>query len=209
MIQRNHFPTPAGPFILAFGDSLTAGYGLRRDDAFPAVLERGLQARFAGASVHNAGVSGDTTSGGRARLPRVLAALPRAPHLAIVELGANDFIRNVDPARTADQLDAILATLRDCRIPVLLAGMQAPAILGERALRFNAIYPALAARHAVALDPFFLHGVAGRQGYVLADGFHPNAAGIAHVAARILPQVEALLAEQVGRLEMVGGQGLW
>lgn len=204
MIQHDHPPAPADAFILAFGDSLTAGYGLRRDDAFPAVLERGLQAKFAGASVHNAGVSGDTTSGGRARLPRVLAALPRTPNLAIVELGANDFIRGVDPARTADHLDAILAMLHDCRIPVLLAGMQAPAILGERARRFNAIYPTLATRHAVALDPFFLDGVAGRQGFVLADGFHPNAAGIAHVVARILPRVEAVLAEQVGRQELVG-----
>lgn len=201
MIPHDNHPHPAAPLILAFGDSLTAGYGLRRDEAFPHQLERHLQTRFPGARVHNAGVSGDTTSGGRARLSRVLTGLPRTPDLAIVELGATDFIRGVDPARTGDHLDAILATLRDCRIPALLAGMQAPLMLGERARRFNALYPILAARHEVAFDPFFLSGVAGRQGYVLADGFHPNGRGIAHVAMRILPLVEAALK---GQLEIVG-----
>ena len=185
-------PTP--PYILAFGDSLTAGYGLRRDESFPRQLELRLATRHPGAVVNNASVSGDTTTGGRARLARVLAALLRLPDLAIVELGANDFIRGIDPARTEDNLDAILTDLARYRIPALLTGMHAPAILGTRAIRFNALYPALAARHGVTFDPFFLEGVAGRRGYVLADGFHPNASAIAHVATRILPLVEAALA---------------
>ena len=186
--------TPAFPFVLAFGDSLTAGYGLTRAEAFPARLEALLRARSPSASVHAAGVSGDTTADGRRRLARVLARLPQRPDLAIVELGANDALRRVPVVQTRANLDAILHELGRCGIPVLLAGMVAPPWLGAAALAFNRIYPDLAAAHGVPLDPFFLDGVALRPGHVLADGFHPNARAIAHVAQRILPAVEMALA---------------
>jgi acyl-CoA thioesterase I len=179
--------------VLAFGDSLTAGFGLRREEAFPAQLQLRLQRRLPGAVVHNAGVSGETTADGRERLPRVLARLARRPDLAIVELGANDLIRAFDPRRTADNLDAMLIELARCRVPVLLAGMMAPPFLGAWAQRFNAVFPAAAARHGAAFYPFFLDGVLGDPTLVLADGVHPNARAIGIVADRILPHVERAL----------------
>lgn len=186
------------PFILAFGDSLTAGYGLARAQSFASRLEALLRARHPAASVHNAGVSGDTTSGGRARLARVLAALPAKPDLAILQLGANDMMRGYPPLRTRENLAAMLVEFGRCNIPVVLAGMVAPALLGPSATAFNAIYAELAAAHRATLYPFFLDGVALRPGLTLADGFHPNAKAIKIVAQRILPTVEAALA---GRAE--------
>jgi len=183
----------ADPFILAFGDSLTAGYGLPRDHAFPHQLEQLLRERHPHAIVHNAGVSGDTTAGGRARLPRVLLRLPRRPDLAIVELGANDLLRGVAPERTRDNLNWIVGELGRCAIPVLLAGMQAPAFLGAFASRFNALFADVASAHGVPLDPFFLSGVMGDRTLTLADGIHPNGRAIGVVARRLLPQVEAAL----------------
>jgi acyl-CoA thioesterase-1 len=182
------------PFVLAFGDSLTAGYGLAREDAFPARLQALLRDRRPNAVVQNAGVSGDTTSSGRARLPRVLSALRQRPDLAILELGANDFLQGVDAARTRQNLDAMLTAFADSGIAVLLAGMRAPPFLGVAAAPFNAIHPDLAARHGVPLYPFFLDGVAGRRDRTLADGLHPNAVAVAEVARRILPHVERALA---------------
>ncbi len=182
-----------GPNLLAFGDSLTAGYGLSRTDAFPAQLERLLQGTHPGAAVRNAGVSGETSIGGRARLSRLLSSLDIRPDLAIVELGANDFIRGIDPVRTEDNLDAILRELARCGIPTLLAGMAAPALLGPIAARFNALFPALAAKHRVPLYPFFLKGVIGDPALTLADGLHPNARAIGIVARNILPSVLAAL----------------
>lgn len=182
-----------GPVVLAFGDSLTAGYGLRAGECFGSRLETLLRRHHPGASVIRAGVSGETTDGGRARLPRVLSQLDPQPDLAIVELGANDFIRRVDPAVTEANLDWMIGELQRCGIPVLLAGMRVPAILGPLAARFNALFPAVAGRQGAALYPFFLDGVAGRRGLVLADGIHPNAAAIEEVARRILPHVEAAL----------------
>lgn len=179
--------------MLAFGDSLTAGYGLRAGECFGSRLEALLRHRHAGAAVIRAGVSGETSAGGRARLPRVLSGLDHRPDLALVELGANDFIRRVDPAATDANLDWIVGELRRCGIPVLLAGMRAPMILGPLAARFNAVFPAVAGRQNVPLYPFFLDGVAGRRGLVLADGIHPNASAIEEVARRILPHVEAAL----------------
>ena len=181
------------PFVLAFGDSLTAGYGLAGGDAFPAKLEALLRDRHPDAQVQNAGVSGDTTASGRARLPRVLSALRQRPDLAILELGANDFFQGFDPATTRRNLDAMLTAFADSAIPVLLAGMRAPAFLGAAA-PFDAVHPDLAARHGVPLYPFFLDGVVGRREFTLADGLHPNAAAIAEVARRILPHVERALA---------------
>lgn len=182
------------PFVLAFGDSLTAGYGLARDDAFPVRLQSLLRARQPDAVVQNGGVSGDTTTLGRARLPRLLSALRQRPDLAILELGANDFLQGLDPARTRQNLDAMLVTFADSGIPVLLAGMRAPPFLGAAAALFNAIHPDLAARHGVPLYPFFLDGVVGRRDLTLADGIHPNAVAIAEVARRVLPHVERALA---------------
>jgi len=182
------------PFVLAFGDSLIAGYGLARSDAFPMRLEALLRAQHPEARVQNAGVSGDTTASGLARLPRVLSGLRQRPALAILELGANDFFQGFDPARTRQNLDAILTGFADSGIPVLLAGMRAPPFLGAAAAPFDAIYPDLAARHGVPLYPSFLEGVVGLRAFTLADGVHPNAAAIAEVARRILPHVERALA---------------
>lgn len=181
------------PYLLAFGDSLVAGYGLAPDQAFPKRLEAMLAIRRPGAVVENAGMSGDTTASGRARLPRVLSRLIRRPDLAILELGANDVIRGVDPARTRDHLDWMLGEFERAGIPVLLAGMLAPPFLGAWAARFNAVYPELAERHGAAFYPFFLDGVVGDRSLVLADGIHPNARAIDMIAARILPHVEAAL----------------
>lgn len=182
------------PYILAFGDSLTAGYGLATDQSFPRQLEALLRQRHPATAVDNAGVSGDTSTSGRARLARVLARLTRQPDLAIVELGANDLLRGIAPDRMRDNLDAILTELARCGIPVLLAGMWAPPFLGTFAERYNQVFPALAKAHGVPLYPFFLAGVAGDPALTLADRIHPNAQAIGIVAKRILPHVEAALA---------------
>ncbi|TXC70790.1 arylesterase [Sphingomonas ginsenosidivorax] len=186
-------PLPS-PFVLAFGDSLTAGYGLSPQEAFPARLEALLRDRHPAVRVQNAGVSGDTSASGRARLAHVLSTLRQRPDLAILELGANDFLQGLDPVRTRQNLDAMLTSFADSGIPVLLAGMRAPPFLGAAAVPFNAIHPDLAARHGVPLYPFFLDGVIGRRDLTLADGLHPNAIAVAEVARRILPHVEQALA---------------
>ena len=183
----------ATPFVLALGDSLTAGYGLARDQSFAAQLEALLRRRHPDARVHNAGVSGDTSAGGLARLPRVLASLTQRPDLAIVELGANDLLRGIAPERMRTNLDAILSELARCGIPVLLAGMLAPPFLGAFAGRYNAVFPDLARAHGVPLYPFFLDGVVGDPALTLADRIHPNARAVGIVAGRILPHVEAAL----------------
>lgn len=182
------------PHILALGDSLTAGYGLAPHESFPRQLEELLRERHPSATVHNAGVSGDTSAGGVARLPRVLQRLTGKPDLAIVELGANDLIRGIAPERMEANLDAILVELKRCGIPVLLAGMWAPPFLGAFTTRYNQIFPRLAKAHAVPLYPFFLAGVAGDPKLTLRDRIHPNAQAIGIVARRILPHVEAALA---------------
>ena len=178
------------PFVLAFGDSLTAGYGLAPHDSFPAQLEALLRVTRPGAVVRNAGVSGDTSASARARLPRVLSALPRRPDLAIVELGANDVLRGLPPERMRDNLSWILDEFARCGIRVLFAGTLVPAFLGAFASRYNAVFPTLAARYGVTLDPHFLDGVAGVAGLTLPDRLHPNARAIAIVARRVLPLVE-------------------
>ena len=178
--------------LLAFGDSLTSGWGLAARDAFPAQLERALHA--AGRKtvrVIASGVAGDTSAGGRARLAWSLADRPDA---AIVELGANDGLRGIDPASTYGNLDAILAELKRRGIPVLLAGMYAPPNLGsEYGEAFNAIYPQLAERHGVVLYPFFLEGVAVEPALNQPDGIHPNGDGVAVIVERILPYVMRVL----------------
>ncbi len=178
--------------LLAFGDSLTSGWGLAAADAFPAALERALHAAGRGdVRVIAAGVAGDTSAGGRARLAWSLAG---RPHAAIVELGANDGLRGIDPASTLANLDAILAELKRRGIAVLLAGMYAPPNLGrEYGQAFDAIYPKLAKKHGVALYPFFLDGVAIEPALNQPDGLHPNAAGVAVIVRRILPYVMRVL----------------
>lgn len=146
-----------------------------------------------GAAVIDAGRSGDTTAGGLARLPGVLARCARSPDLCLVELGANDAIRAIDPARTSDNLDAVLSMLEQQRIPALLCGMIAPPFLGIYATRFNAIFPAVAERHQASFYPFFLDGVVGDPTLTLPDGLHPNARAIEIVAERVVPHVEKAL----------------
>lgn len=177
--------------ILVLGDSLAAGYGLPADQAFPARLEAALRARGHAVRLINAGVSGDTTAGGRARLDWALTELPE---IVIVELGANDAMRGIDPRATRANLDDILTRLKSRGVRVLLAGMLAPPNLGEEFGRdFNAVFPGLARSHNVAFYPFFLDGVAARRGLNQPDGLHPNARGVAVIVDRILPYVVRLL----------------
>jgi acyl-CoA thioesterase-1 len=188
---------PAAPPVrlVVLGDSLTAGYGLPRADAFPARLEQALRAEGLAVSVIDAGVSGDTTAGGRARLGWALGRTPgEAPDAVIVELGANDALRGLDPEEAYRNLDAILTELGRRGIPVLLAGMLAPPNMGSAyASRFAAIYPRLAKQHGVALYPFFLDGVAGDPALNQADGIHPNARGVAEIVRRITPAAADLV----------------
>ncbi|GEP02665.1 arylesterase [Methylobacterium oxalidis] len=177
--------------LVAFGDSLTAGYRLPADAAFPASLERALRAKGHAVTVANAGVSGDTTTAG---LDRLDWSVPDGTDGVILELGGNDMLRGTDPAVTRKALDAILGRLKERNIPVLLAGMRASANLGpDYVARFDAIFPDLARRHEVALYPFFLQGVAGERGLNLDDGMHPNAKGVEAIVAGILPSVESFL----------------
>lgn len=184
----------ASPFVLAFGDSLTAGYGLASADAFPAQLQTLLRAHAPGAFVQNAGMSGDTSASGRARLPGTLSRLRVKPDLAILELGANDLLRAIAPERMRDNLDAMLGEFEACGIRVLLTGMVAPPFLGAAfAERYNGVFTGLAAKHRVPLYPFFLDGVVGDPALTLADRIHPNARAIGIVARRILPHVATAL----------------
>jgi acyl-CoA thioesterase-1 len=177
--------------ILALGDSLTAGYGLAQGDGFTDQLQRALQGAGYDAVVINAGVSGDTTAGGLARLDWALAD---APDIAIVELGANDALRGIDPASSRANLDAILEQLGERQVPALLAGMLAPRNLGaDYVTAFDGMYPDLADAHQVPLYPFFLEGVATRPELNQADGMHPNAQGVAAIVDGILPEVTAML----------------
>jgi acyl-CoA thioesterase I len=174
--------------LVAFGDSLTAGYGLPADAAFPAVLERALRAAGYHVTIVNAGVSGDTAEDGLARLDWALAD---GADGVILELGANDMLRGLAPARTRQTLDAILAKLAARHIKVLIAGMRATPSLGPDYVQaFDAIYPALAAKYGLPLYPFFLQGVAGEPSLELDDGLHPNRVGVARIVAGFLPLAE-------------------
>ncbi len=181
------------PFILAFGDSLTAGYGLAPGDAFPAQLQALLRHDARDAVVQNAGISGDTTVSALARLPTVLAKLSQRPDLTIVELGANDLIRRISPQRTLAALDAILTELQRCCIPILLATVEPPAMLSSLGAAYSNIYTIIAERHDVPTHPFFPAGVMGHHDHVLRDRFHPNAEAIRRVAQAMLPVVRSLL----------------
>ena len=183
--------------VLAFGDSLYAGLGLDRSQALPAILERELEDRGIPARVVNAGVSGDTTAGGLRRLAFTLDGLERTPDLAVVGLGANDFLRGFDPAETRRNLDSILAELKGRGIPVILTGMMAPRNLDSPYIKsFESIYPELARKHGAELDPFLLEGVITRPDLLLGDRMHPNAAGVERMAERLAPMVAEALEAQ-------------
>ena len=190
-------PVAAGePQIVVLGDSLTAGYGLSREDAFPARLEGALRAAGHGWRVIDAGVSGDTSAGGLARLDWALAD---APEIVIVELGANDGLRGLPTDRMEANLDAILARIGESGASTLLAGMRAPVNFGaDYAAAFRSVYERLAAKHRVAFYPFFLEGVAMEPALNQRDGIHPNATGVAEIVRRILPHVVALIARHKG-----------
>jgi acyl-CoA thioesterase-1 len=178
--------------VVAFGDSLTAGLGLPADAAFPAKLQQALAAKGIRAEIANAGVSGDTSVNGLARLDW---SIPEGTEAVILELGANDALRGLDPAVTRTALDAILQRLEQRRIAVLLCGMLAPRNLGaDYARQFDAMFSELAAAHGALFYPFFLDGVAGEAALNLRDGLHPSAAGVEAIVERILPQAEALIA---------------
>jgi acyl-CoA thioesterase-1 len=182
----------APPLKLAvLGDSLTAGYGLPLEAAFPSRLEKALQAKGHKVDILNAGVSGDTSTGGRDRLDW---SIPDGTDAVIVELGANDALRGLDPAITRAALEDIIKRLQARKIAVMLAGMYAPRNYGsEYAAKFDAIYPDLAKAYGVPLYPFFLDGVAAESKLNQADGMHPTAEGIDQIVQRILPAVEAFL----------------
>jgi acyl-CoA thioesterase-1 len=177
--------------IVVLGDSLSAGFGLPADAAFPSRLADALRSKASAVSITNAGVSGDTASAG---LDRLDWSVPEGTDAVIVELGANDALRGLDPKLTKAALDTILRKLEDRHIAVLLAGMRAPRNMGSDYTReFDAIYPALASTHPVVFYPFFLDGVAADPKLNQGDGLHPNSAGVDVIVARILPQVEELL----------------
>lgn len=177
--------------LVAFGDSLTAGYNLPGSAAFPTVLEKLLRDKGISVEIANAGVSGDTSQGG---LERVDWSVPDGTDGVILELGANDALRGVDPALTEKSLDAIVTGLKARGIPVLLAGMYAPRSNGpDYVARFDAIFPRLAEKHGLILYPFFLDGIAGDRVLNQPDMLHPTAEGVRVIAQRILPTVERFI----------------
>lgn len=177
--------------IAAFGDSLTAGYGLPASAAFPLRLQRALEARGRKIVIENAGVSGDTAQAG---LDRLDWSIGDGIDGVIVELGANDALRGLDPAQMRKALERIILRLKERRIPLMLAGMRAPVNMGpDYRQRFDAIFKDLADAHGVLLYPFFLDGVAAQREFNQNDGIHPNPAGVDVIVARILPTVEAFI----------------
>lgn len=177
--------------VVAFGDSLTAGYMLKPSLSFPAQLAKALEAKGRPVEMINAGVSGDTTAAG---LERLDWSVPEGTEAVILELGANDALRGQPPAEARANLERIILKLKERKIPVLLAGMAAPRNWGgDYADEFNAIYTELAKAHDLVLYPFFLEGVALKPGLNLPDGLHPTGEGIAVIVERILPAVLSLL----------------
>ena len=177
--------------MVVLGDSLSAGLGLSAPSAFPARLQKALQSKGIAVDMINAGVSGDTSSGGRDRLDW---SVPEGTEAVIVELGANDALRGVDPKVTRSALTDILTRLKARKIAVLLCGMYAPPNYGaDYSARFNAIYPDIAREFGVPLYPFFLDGVATEAKLNQPDGLHPTAEGIDVIVKNILPTVEAFL----------------
>ncbi|WP_420801978.1 arylesterase [Sphingomonas cavernae] len=189
-------PAKDTKLVVAFGDSLFAGYGLAQDQGFAPALERALSAGGVKAQVFNAGVSGDTSAAGLQRLSFVLDGLARKPDLVIVGLGGNDMLRGLSPEATRANLDAILSELDKRGVRTMLTGMLAAPNLGaDYAAAFNRIYPELARKHGATLYPFFLDGVVGRRDLLLPDGIHPNDRGVDVVVSHVAPQVSGALDE--------------
>lgn len=189
-------PQVDGKLVLAFGDSLYAGYGVRQNESFPAQLEAALRRQGVAATVRNAGVSGETTAGGRERLAFTLDGLPRRPDLVLLGLGGNDMLRGLPPEQTEANLRAMLDELKRRDLPVLMTGMIAAPNLGrDYGRRFDAIYPALATQYDADLYPFFLDQVVTDRTLMLGDRIHPNPKGIARVVGRVAPMVAERLAE--------------
>ena len=183
--------------MVVLGDSLSAGFGLPGPAAFPARLQKALKSNGIDVDMINAGVSGDTSSGGRDRLDW---SVPEGTEAVIVELGANDALRGIDPKITREALSEIVSRLKARKIAVLLCGMLAPPNYGsDFAARFNTIYPDLSKSFAVSLYPFFLEGVAADAKFNQADGLHPTAEGVDVIVKNILPTVQALLGALPGQ----------
>jgi len=199
--QKQHMQPETGTaettdrdLVVAFGDSLFAGYKLRQNEGFVQVLERKLTEMGQPAQVFNASVSGDTSTAGLQRLAFVLDGLPKKPDLVIVELGGNDMLRGINPDRTKKNLTAIMDELDRRDINAMLAGMVASPNMGtEYAEAFNSIYPELAAQYAVPLYPFILDGVVGNEKLLLPDGVHPNPEGVEIITSGIGPMVMGIL----------------
>jgi acyl-CoA thioesterase-1 len=182
--------------VAVFGDSLAAGFGLPEAQAFPTRLEATLKDRGHKVRIINAGVSGDTSAGGKSRLDWTLSDKPQ---IIIIELGANDALRGMDPAQTEANLDDIIGRAKASGAKVLLAGMLAPPNWGRAyQQQFDGIYPRLAKKHDVPLYPFFLEGVAMDPKLNQQDGIHPSAAGVEIIVQKILPSVEALVKQVAG-----------
>lgn len=178
--------------LVALGDSLSAGYNLPQNAAFPVVLEQALRQKGVAVEIVNAGVSGDTAQGG---LERLDWSVPDGTDGVILELGANDSLRGQDPALTEKTLDAIITRLKARNIAVLLAGMYAPRNLGaDYVARFDGLFPRLAEKHGLVLYPFFLEGIAGDRALNQPDLLHPTAEGVRVIVRNILPTVERFLA---------------
>jgi acyl-CoA thioesterase-1 len=183
--------------LVVLGDSLSAGLGLAAQDAFPAKLQKALQSKGISLEMTNAGVSGDTASGGRDRLDW---SVPEGTDGVIVELGANDALRGIDPDLTRAALTDIIQRLKARKIAVMLCGMLAPPNYGaDYAARFNSIYPHLAKQFDVPLYPFFLEGVAADAKLNQGDGIHPTAAGVDLMVGKIMPTVEAFIGTIAGQ----------
>lgn len=187
--------SPERPLVLAFGDSLTAGYGLEAGMGFAPQLQAMLRRHGIRATVADAGVSGDTSAAGAARIGWTLDGLPEKPDLVILELGANDMLRGIDPAETRRNLASIMAELDRRQIKVLVAGMLATRNMDPAYRKsFEAIFPDLARQYGASLYPFFMDGVAAVPGMTQADGLHPTFRGIKEIVTRITGPVKAALA---------------
>jgi acyl-CoA thioesterase I len=184
---------PRAPVIVAFGDSLTAGFGLPQGETFPVQLEAALKARGQGVSVVNAGVSGDTAG---AALKRLDWAIPADASAVIIELGGNDALEGIPTEAIKTSLEKIIEAVQAKGLPILLTGMEAPRNMGkDYVTAFAAIYPDLAQRYGLVLYPFFLDGVVLDDSLMQGDGIHPNAKGVARIVELIIPKVEELLAK--------------
>ena len=183
------------PVVTLFGDSISAGYGLSEEEALPAQLRSALADLGVSVRVSGAGIDGDTTGDGLARLGR---SVPDETDLCVVALGANDLMQAIPPHRITQTLDAIVTTLKSRGMDVLLCGMKAPPWLSTYAPAFDAVFPTVAERHGVGLYPFLLEGVALDPRFNQSDRIHPNAAGIAVIASRLAPAVREALDVRAG-----------